>query len=96
VTTASRPDERLNGSWTQALQIGAACVGYSACGKRLSHIQLVPDMPLTLTGKVVNGELPELAGFQSLPLGRRRAAALGLQKVSSAGKLPSSYCLLMD
>jgi len=31
--------------------------------KRPSHILVVPDMPLTLTGKVVKGELPKLAAL---------------------------------
>ena len=35
--------------------------------KRPSHILLVPDMPLTPTGKVVKGELKKFAGFASTP-----------------------------
>ena len=33
--------------------------------KRPSHILLVPDMPVTLTGKVVKGELAKLAAFSA-------------------------------
>ena len=50
----------------QVSEIAQYAAQHLAPYKRPSHILIVPDMPLTLTGKVVKGELSKLPQFTQL------------------------------
>ena len=54
------------GSTVQESEIAHYAAQHLAPYKRPSHIVIVPDMPLTLTGKVVKGELSKLPQFAQL------------------------------
>jgi long-chain acyl-CoA synthetase len=56
---------KLN-SAVQECEIAHYAAQHLAPHKRPSHILMVPDMPLTLTGKVVKGELRKLPQFDRL------------------------------
>jgi long-chain acyl-CoA synthetase len=53
-------------SAVQECEIAHYAAQHLAPHKRPSHILMVPDMPLTLTGKVVKGELRKLPQFDRL------------------------------
>lgn len=54
------------GSAIQESEIAQFAAQHLAPYKRPSHILIVPDMPVTLTGKVVKGELSKLPQFAQL------------------------------
>ena len=54
------------GSTLQESEIAQYAAQQLAPHKRPSHILIVPDMPLTLTGKVVKGELSKLPQFTQI------------------------------